>query len=165
MQITGKLLASRELPKTSHIMDPAPPPPAAGYPPPQSGGGKKWILFGCGGCLALIVLGAIAVAGLVFFVFGAIKKSDVYAEALKRAQSSPQVQAALGTPIEDGMWVAGSVNMSNDTGHAEITSPLSGPKAQGALVLKADKATGSPWSYSVLEVQIPGAEKIDLLPK
>jgi hypothetical protein len=145
-------------------MDPTPPPPpASGYPAPKSGGGKKWVLFGCGGCLALIVLGAIAVGGLVFFVFGAIKKSDVYADALKRAQSSPQVQTALGTPIEDGMWVSGSVNTTNDSGHAELTSPLSGPKAQGALVLKADKAAGGPWTYSVLEVQVTGGEKINLL--
>ncbi|MEZ5384534.1 MAG: hypothetical protein R3F13_03355 [Prosthecobacter sp.] len=60
-------------------------PPPAPAPAPKSGGGK-WVLIGCGGCLTLLVLCGLFAAGIFWTVSGAIKSSDAYQEALKRAQ-------------------------------------------------------------------------------
>ncbi|MCB1276169.1 cytochrome c oxidase assembly factor Coa1 family protein [Prosthecobacter sp.] len=135
-----------------------PPPPAS--PPKRSAG--QWVLIGCGGCLSLTILGVLCFAGFFWMVMGTIKSTDVYKEAYKQAQNSPQVQSALGTPVEAGWMFQGSVNYKNGAGTAEFNVPLSGPKGEGTLVAKADKKTGEPWQYSVLEVQIPGQAAIDL---
>jgi len=86
----------------------------------------------------------------------------VYSEAYRRAQNSPQVQAVLGTPVEAGWMLQGSVNYENGAGTADFTVPLTGSKGAGSLVAKADKKVGEAWQYSVLEVQIPGQAAIDL---
>lgn len=131
--------------------------------PKSGGGGKKWVLFGCGGCLVLILIMAAFGAGITFFVFGTIKKTDVVAAALKQAQDSPQVQTALGTPIDLGWWISGSVKINNGAGNAEISGPISGPKAEGTILIKATKPPGGNWEYSQMEVQVTDGERINLL--
>lgn len=140
---------------------PVPPAPPPG--PSSSGKSKKWILFGCGGCLGLIVLGMLAAGGFFFFVMGVIKKTDVYADSLKKAQNSAEVQAALGQPVEAGWMMQGSVTVNNGAGTADFSIPLSGPKSEGTLIVKADKPAGGAWQYQALEVQVTGTgQKIDL---
>ncbi len=145
------------------VNDPAtstytPPPPAA--PPAKKSGCLKWGLIGCG---SLLVLGAIFCVVIVVVVFGAMKKSDVYQEALKRAQSDSAVQAALGTPIEAGLMVTGSVNVDASGGHATLDFPISGPKGKGAVHCVATK-TGEKWEYTELTVTPANGAKINLLP-
>lgn len=131
-------------------------------PAPTKSSGGKWVLIGCGGCLGLIILGALLSVGLYFGVMGVIHKTDVYADAFKRAQNSPEVQAALGTPISAGWMFSGSVNYVNGSGNANFTVSLSGPKGDGALNVKADKKSGGDWQYSTLEAELPDGHKVDL---
>ncbi len=145
------------------VNDPAtstytPPPPAA--PPAKKSGCLKWGLIGCG---SLLVLGGISAVILVVVVFGAIKKSDVYQEALRRAQNDPAVVSALGTPIEAGMIVTGSVNIDTSGGHAKLDFPISGPKGKASVHLVATKS-GEKWEYTELTVTPANGAKINLLP-
>jgi hypothetical protein len=134
-----------------------PPPPAA--PPAKKSGCLKWGLIGCG---SLLVLGGIFVVVLVVVVFGAMKKSDVYKEALSRAQNSPAVQAALGTPIEAGMMVSGSINVDTTGGHATLDFPISGPKGKAVVHVVATK-TGEKWDYNAMTVKPENGPIIDLM--
>jgi len=148
---------------TPYAPPPPPPPPppvvpAATPPPKSSSGCLKWGLIGCG---AVIVLFAAFCAVLVIFVFGAIKRSDVYKGALQRAQNDSRVQAALGTPIEAGWFVKGNVNFKGGTGDAELTFPISGPKAKAEEHAVATY-DGSQWTYSTLTVTPDGGTPIDL---
>lgn len=120
--------------------------------PQKSGSGKKWVLFGCGGCLGLIVLGAIVMAILVNFVFGVIKGTDIYKTAFTRAQNSPEVQTALGTPIKDSFMVSGSVNINNGEGTGDINFTISGPKGDATVIAKGSKAPNGPWEYTLIQV-------------
>jgi hypothetical protein len=121
------------------------------------------VLFGCGGCLVLLVLAGLVGGGIALLVFGAIKDSDVYQTALKAAQDSPQVQAALGTPIEAGMMVGGSLATNNGDGTADLTFSISGPNGGGTVSAKASKPSGGAWEYSVLQVIVTSTgEVIDL---
>ena len=52
-------------------------------------------------------------------VYGAIKSSDVYAEAVGSAKASEQVKVVLGEPVEPGWWVAGSLRVNGPNGTAE----------------------------------------------
>jgi hypothetical protein len=129
----------------------------------KSWGVWKWIGCGCGGCLVaiLLVVGLIAAIGGLAFV--GLKQADAYKLALERAQNNPQVQAALGEPIEAGLLVSGSVNISGPTGSADISIPISGPKGKGTIYVVATKSAGQ-WEFSTLEVEIHATgERVDLL--
>jgi Cytochrome oxidase complex assembly protein 1 len=143
-----------ESPATSTYI---PPPTAA--PPAKKSGCLKWGLIGCG---SLLVLGGIFVVVLVVVVFGAMKKSDVYKEALSRAQNSAAVQAALGTPIEAGMMVSGSINVDTTGGHATLDFPISGPKGKAVVHVVATKS-GEKWEYNAMTVKPENGPVIDLL--
>jgi len=143
----------------------SPPPLPGSVPAPvpaQKSNGGKWVLIGCGGCLGLIVLGAVFSIGIYFAAMQVIQKTDVYGDALKRVQNSDEVQAALGTPITTGWAFSGSVNYNNDSGNANFTVPVNGPKGGGSLNVKADKKAGAAWQYATLEVELPDGHKVDL---
>ena len=136
-----------------------PPQPA---PPQQqkSSGCLKVFLIGCGVLLFLFVAFC---AVLVFIVFAAIKKSDVYEQALERVRNDQRVQAALGTPIERGFWVSGSVHVdTNKGGTADFTFPVSGPK--GKAKVHAIAATqGQTWEFTTLDVMPANGPPINVL--
>lgn len=129
----------------------------------------KWLVpTGC--CLAPLIGIVLAVAvfgigifGLVTGVSKMIKSSEPYQTALGRAKADQNVVAALGTPIEGG-FAMGSVNTHNDTGDADLTIPITGPKGSGTIYV-VGKRSGGEWSYSKLQVKIESTgETIDLGP-
>lgn len=136
----------------------APPPPAAA-PPPKKSGCLKWAIIGC---LSLLVLGAIGIAGLVLIVFGAIKSTDAYRGARATAERDPRVIAALGTPIEPGWWVSGNVNVDANGGNADFVFPIHGPKGEARVHAIATRDT-SGWHYRELVVSPTNGPPIDLL--
>lgn len=133
-------------------------------PPPGSSNKRLlWVIpagclgmtFCCGGLFVVI-------AGVVF---GAIKSSDVYTEAVKRATEDAQVKQVLGEPVEPGYLPRGDIKINNDSGSANLIIPLSGPRGSATLYAEATKTAGR-WNYSRLEV-VPatGGPGIDLRPR
>jgi hypothetical protein len=106
-----------------------------------------------------------ALVGLVLTIaMGSVKATDAYREAVDRAQSSPQVHAALGEPVKVGWLVSGNVHVSGPSGDADLSIPLSGPLGKGTLYATARKQAGR-WRYEVLEVGVEGRkDRIDLIP-
>lgn len=142
-----------------------PGPPA---PTPQSQAtGCKLGLLGCGlGCPAIAlgcftVFAAFAFA-IVWFVFALIRGSEPYATAVSKAQADTRVREALGTPVQTGWWVMGSMRTSGSSGKADLTIPLYGPKASGKLYVDGWKSAGK-WSFRRMEVEVAGGGRIDLL--
>ncbi len=114
------------------------------------------------GCLAMLVLFAVFIGGIVMLVFGAMKSSDAYKSAVARAKASPEVVAALGTPIEEGLFVSGKVNVEGSSGEADLTIPISGPNGKAKVYAVATKRAGR-WTYSTLEVAIDGRDELVIL--
>jgi Cytochrome oxidase complex assembly protein 1 len=133
-------------------------------PPRQKGWfGRNWKWFVPVVCLSVVVTIGAVVAAFIFLVFGAIKSSDVYQQALAKTRSNPAVVRELGEPIETGLSVSGSINVRNDSGNAEIRIPVNGSKKSGAIHAVAVKNQGQ-WDFSALEVEIEGESKrINLL--
>jgi hypothetical protein len=121
----------------------------------------KWVVPV--GCLLplLVVVGCI---GSIFMVATtAMKSSDVYKDALVKAESNPEVVAALGTPITTGFFTSGNINTNGPTGEAAFSIPLSGPKGKATIQLEAKKSAGE-WSFSKLVVEVKDPpQRIDLL--
>ena len=100
--------------------------------------------------------------GIVAIIFGAMKSSDAYKQALATARASPEVVAVLGSPIEDSWYVTGSINVSGPSGNADLAIPIHGPKGKGMVYAVAKKSAGV-WQFTTLQVGIEGRpERIDL---
>jgi hypothetical protein len=114
----------------------------------------KWLLPT--GCLTAVA-GMVGFIGLIVsFVFGLIKASTPYEEVLARAQTDPVVISRLGTPINGGIDVSGSINRSGNNGEASLAIPLQGPRGSGTLYVEARQAGGT-WTYSRLTLQPDGS--------
>jgi TonB family protein len=121
---------------------------------PQQKGclGRNWKWMLPVGCFGLI-LGAVALAGGIFFVaMSAMKSSDVYQGALKVAQTHPAAIERLGEPVKDG----------GTGGSANLEIPVSGPKKSGTLHVRAVSPEGS-WMYERLDLSVEGGETVSLL--
>jgi hypothetical protein len=122
---------------------------------------SKW--FVATGCFTILVLFLVFVASIVIIVFGAIKSTDPYKDALARAKIHSAVIEALGSPIKEGFFVSGNTNVNGAAGEADLAIPISGPKGKGTIYVKAAKSLGR-WTYSDLIVEIQATRnRIDLL--
>jgi hypothetical protein len=134
--------------------------------PQPSWWSRNWKWAAPVGCLVLLLpllLLTGFVGAILAVVFGTIKSTDVYEEALARARSSPAAIEALGQPIEDGLLMGGQINVSGPSGSADLSIPLHGPKGEGDLYVVASKSAGR-WEYQTLELEMDGREdRIDLL--
>jgi hypothetical protein len=92
-----------------------------------------------------------------------MRSSDVCQQAVAKAQASARLKLALGQPITQGWYVTGSINISNDSGSADVSIPISGPKGSATIHAVAKKAAGV-WTFSVLRVTLPDGKQMNLLP-
>ncbi|MCE9545227.1 MAG: cytochrome c oxidase assembly factor 1 family protein [Planctomycetia bacterium] len=126
----------------------------------------RWLVpVGCiAGFMAFLAFCAGLAAICFFGITGMIKSSDAYQEAFARAKSSPAVAQELGSPINEGFFTTGNINVSNDSGNARLSIPISGPTGAGTIEVVAEKVAGK-WTFSTLKVEIPSKGKsVDLLP-
>lgn len=124
---------------------------------------KKGILFGCGGCAALVILILALVAGFFFFVLGAIRSTEPYQASVRAAQASPALREALGDPVTSTWWLSGNVNWENGVGKADIRVPVSGPKGKATIHTIGSKQPATPWTFEKMEAVVEGrVEVIDL---
>ena len=115
------------------------------------------------GCFSMAVLFVVFVAAVALIVFGAVKSTDVYKDALARAKTHPAVIEVLGSPITEGFLVSGNTNVNGASGEANLSIPIAGPKGNATLYVAARKSLGQ-WSYSGLVVEIAKThQRIDLL--
>lgn len=144
------------------------PPPTPSAIPSQSKGNwwtRNWKWFVPTGCLTIGFLFVAFIVSIVLIVFGALKSTDVYKEAVAKAKANPAVIEALGSPIKEGMFVSGSSNVNGATGESNLSIPISGPKGKGTIYLSAKKSLGR-WTYDDLVVEIKNTgDRIDLLEK
>jgi hypothetical protein len=128
-------------------------------PAPRSWLRRNWLWL----LAVLFASGLLFVFGLLTLIFSAMRNSDVAKEATTMAQSNSAVVQRLGSPIEEGFFVSGSVNVGEGTGDADLSVPISGPKGKATVSVTAHKSAGV-WNYSLMQVGIASTgERIDLL--
>ena len=123
---------------------------------------RNWKWFVPVGCLSIVAVVAVVIVLIVTLVFGALKSSDVYKQAMSKATANPTVISELGQPIESGWMVSGSISVSGSSGEADISIPISGPKKSGTIFAVGRKSAGE-WKFSRLEVEVPDRPRINLL--
>lgn len=118
----------------------------------------KWLL------LVVFLTFALLVMAVFLLIMGAMRSSDVAKEAVARAQGSRALVQRLGTPINEGWVISGSINVAaGGTGDADLAVPVTGPQGKATLYVTARKSGGT-WNYSQMQAAIEGTgERIDLL--
>src|SRR4051794_4956510 len=96
--------------------------------PPPSWWRRKWKWMVPIGCLSILALCAVLMASIGLFVFTMFRHTDVFREAVARAEANAQVRAELGEPIREGWWVMGQVRTTGPSGRADISIPLKGSR-------------------------------------
>ncbi|HEY0511769.1 MAG TPA: cytochrome c oxidase assembly factor Coa1 family protein [Thermoanaerobaculia bacterium] len=124
-------------------------------PAPRSWWQRNWKWLVPAGCLALLAVFAVFVLSIVVLAFSVIRHTDVFRQAVARAEANPQVRADLGEPIREGWWISGKVNTSGSSGDADLAIPLKGARKDGTLYAVARKSAGR-WTYDTLEVAVDG---------
>jgi hypothetical protein len=111
----------------------------------------------------LLLFGVVLVVGFVFFIgiLMLVGNSEVCQIAVQTVQTNPIAIEQLGTPIKKGLFVSGSIETTGPSGHADVSIPISGPKAQGTLFAVGKKSAGE-WKFSILRLVI-GSNRYDLL--
>lgn len=113
----------------------------------------------CLGCVAVpLLLVAIFGAGIFGFV-GAMAHSDVIDLAIERAEADPRVIEALGTPLERGLLIQGSIQIENDRGSADVVVPVTGPKGEGELWAVGTREGGE-WRLERLELEVAATGEV-----
>ena len=141
---------------------PAPPPPPLALP--KNSFSRNWKWFVPTLILGLVLLLALFVGGLLTFIFGLLKSSEPYQHAVAVASSNPDVVRELGAPIGPGWFLSGNINLSENSGDANLAIPLHGKLRHGTVYVIAKKTDGV-WTYNKLEMLVDGHEfPIQLLP-
>ena len=121
----------------------------------------KWLVAVA--CVFMLAIVAGSVFAVMMFVFRLMQSSGSYTQALVRARQAPALIEKLGTPINAGLLMTGSISEKDETGIANLAIPLAGPKGEGTLHVRATKSAGV-WTFSRLDVEMKATkQRIDLL--
>ncbi|WP_228733913.1 cytochrome c oxidase assembly factor Coa1 family protein [Xanthomonas euvesicatoria] len=121
----------------------------------------KWAVPGIG--IALSVLLALLIGGVLYVITAALKSSDVYRDALQIAKTDAQVVQRLGMPINEDVLINGSIRYSGPTGEAHFSVGLHGPRGKGRVQVDAMRRQGR-WTYRTLTFASVDGARIDVLP-
>ena len=116
-----------------------------------------------GGCLTIIILFFVFLGSVIFGVNELISSSTPTTDAIAKVNEDEYVISILGEPIETDGMMNGSISFENDTGSADISLPIKGPKGTAQLFVVGNKNDDT-WSYTEMYVIIDATdEQIDLL--
>ena len=122
----------------------------------------KTLVFAIKLAIAVSVFGTIL--GIVSLVMWSMRQSDVFRLAMEKTRKNPAVVEKLGTPIEPDWMVTGSMNVDGDSGTANFTAEIKGPRQKGKLSIDARKRMGE-WTFNYLMVKTAAGEEIDVVPR
>ena len=104
-----------------------------------------------------VVAVVLAISGFLMLVLsltvGLMRSSGAYQQAVAAARADETVTRTLGTPIEEGFFVAGEIQLTSHSGYANLSIPISGPDGEATIYVEAEKS-GDAWSFRALEVVV-----------
>ncbi len=114
---------------------------------------RRWKLAVALGVVMSLLLFSGFVVAVCSLTFGVMKKSGAYQQAVAAARADSDVVATLGTPIEEGFFVMGRIELIDDGGYANLSIPITGPNGAATIYAEAEKSRGH-WSFHTLEVMV-----------
>lgn len=112
--------------------------------------GFTLLCLGCGGGVY---------AGVRTYLVG----QPVVVDAVEAVSANEEAVARLGTPVEVGWWVQGTLTSSDTSGSADLIVPVEGPQGEAILSIVAEKDAEA-WHYQTLNLVFAhGGGAIDLV--
>jgi Cytochrome oxidase complex assembly protein 1 len=121
--------------------------------------GRNWKWFVPVMVATAVLLFGLLFAGVFELVTSLTTSSDPYKMAVQRAEDSPQVAQEFGRPLKVGGFASGNIDVSGDSGEAEFSIPISGPRETGHIEVNAKKENGK-WLFHTLEVEVDGQDTV-----
>jgi hypothetical protein len=87
-----------------------------------------------------------------------MKQSQAYEMSLASIRADASVREAIGSPIETGLVVTGSVNISGPSGSAALQYSVKGPAGEGDARVIAAKSVGE-WQLQTVVVDLDATGK------
>lgn len=128
-------------------------------PPKRSWFGRNWKWFVPVMVGTALLLFALFIAGVFELVTSFTTSSDPYKMAVQRAEDSQQVAQEFGHPLKVGAFTSGNIDVSGDSGEAEFSIPISGPRETGHIEVNAKRENGK-WLFHTLEVDVDGEDTV-----
>jgi len=118
---------------------------------------RKWTIA----ALILIVLFMVVPMAILGYVMLGMKDSEIYQLAVTRLQADKPAMTALGAPVTTGFpW--GNFKESGDTGSADFSFSVEGPKGKGEVLVNARRAGGK-WTIDRQGLQLEGSGDIRMI--
>jgi hypothetical protein len=130
---------------------------------PRSWWSRNWKWVVPLGALSVVALCGGFFAAIFSIVFGMIKSSPPYEESLAMIQAHPEIREVIGTPIEPGFLVTGSIEVNPSSGFADIAYTVSGPRGSADVSVVAEKS-GAQWTFESIDVEIDTGARFKLAP-
>ncbi len=99
----------------------------------------------------------VAFVGALFYGIEYAHACYPYQFAVQRATDSPAVAEKIGVPLDIGWLVLGNINSSGREGSTTMSIPISGPYAEGHIIVVANKHANQ-WKFETLEVEVDGQD-------
>jgi len=117
---------------------------------------KKWAISG-------LVLWGVIIPIMVFTIGGVFKGNDAYKLSLATVQNNQELIDIIGSPIEAGFFVTGSMQTSGPNGQAALKYAVEGPYGSADTYVFASKEIEK-WVINQLVVHFPDTNKrIDII--
>lgn len=124
---------------------------------------RQWAIGGL--CFLLVSLATVAV--VIFAVVSIFSQSEPYKDAVKLANTVPEIKDDLGSDIKQEGIPSGNIEITNANGKVDMAFPFKGSKGKGTIYLKGVREAGL-WSYSVVKFSKEGKNQrlnlVDRLP-
>lgn len=108
-------------------------------------------LLGCVWAVVIFAAVLLCVGGIFAIVFGMLRSSEPFKQAVIEVQTNPRAVLALGEPVKVGWFIGGSISTGDDSGEANFEIPVSGAHDKGTLYVRAYKSGGE-WRFTQLEL-------------
>lgn len=79
----------------------------------------------------------------MFALLNGAMKGPAYQQSLENVRSSTALRNQLGTPMEPGYFVLGSISTSGGSGKADLTYTVTGPNGSAKIYVLANKELGA----------------------
>lgn len=95
---------------------------------------RKWAISGLILIFVILPLFIVSISSML--------KGEAYELSLSEIQSNIEITELIGSPIEPGFFVTGSVKISGPSGEASLQYSISGPKGTAEVLVHAYKKMG-----------------------
>lgn len=107
--------------------------------------------------MLILIVGIIFLVGMVGGITSLFKDSAPYKQAIMLAEENPQVQNAIGTPIESDGMLSGNIVRSDGENSADMSVPVKGPKGKARINFDAVEVNDN-WQFEELMVIVRSSQ-------